>query len=306
MGALDEIAKLKAARRAEIELQKEVERRALDEEHRYSLARLEDAVRDALIGQCATWLAEYRVATNITPDRMPPVTRCVTVEFDVPGHHRLCLDFRRVEVSRGEWVLPHNDDGEWIGWHVQQASFTHNSWNPSLADALIAAEIEGWTPPLPPEPERDLSPEAEQRAREAWASMTTPDGEPMLPAVAIDYVQDEVGDRDDAVSALHWAAAAWLDSLRPEQPVGTSDGMVGSVTSDCRYHLSLQRHDQAEKFRAEIHRISQELLDAPHEPDGFIAQRASKYITWSNYASQAIDLCRAVAVAAHPEPVRTA
>ena len=82
MSALDEIAKLKAARRAEIAAAA-AERQRAEEAARIEFARrLEESIARLLDEQSVPYLAEFRIGDPNVWDR----NSCAEVRFELPGH----------------------------------------------------------------------------------------------------------------------------------------------------------------------------------------------------------------------------
>lgn len=141
----------------------------------------------------------------------------------------------------------------------------------------------------------------EHRATEAWAKVVREKTvldvfagtEPMPPAIALDYVQDECGDRDDAVMALLAAAGQWLLDTMPVAREGDE------FDSACRADAAdVAAYIEAESGMARV----------------FFSHIEERYERWVNYtgnalvvdgwrlwirgARRALDLCRAVVDAA--------
>jgi hypothetical protein len=165
-----------------------------------------------------------------------------------------------------------------------------------------------------------MSPAIEQKACEAWAALIHEE-HPVPPGVAIDLVQDEAGDRDDAVQAVHWAAALWLDArrahvLNPDLHARAYPYDFPSASQQaaiaCRAHLLSEDYSLAEACRKEVevsNRQQQADLYAEDlEDDGLPSpdladalNYAGLWLSWCNSASFAIQTCRAVSGAAYPQ-----
>jgi hypothetical protein len=154
--------------------------------------------------------------------------------------------------------------------------------------------------------------ELEQRAAEAWALMAREPnvltdwitGATAMPAnVALDFVQEATGDRDDAVTALLQAAATWLeakmpadDSLnyRPDafcvvgdirgEDFSHADSMIGTI--DWR-----ARGAEMDRLMG-MNAVSREQMS-----------NAFDWRHWCVFAWKVIILGRAIVAAAYPEPV---
>jgi hypothetical protein len=304
MGALDEIAKMKSARRAEMAAAEAARRKAIEDTERVSIDRLQAELTRFLAATGCPWLQEYLAAADSIHG-----ANWVGIHFDVPGHRRVSYRFRHIAGDR-EWLAADEFEPATSNWRAEIETGRYE-WFGDLADALIAAEIAGWQPLALQPP--TLSAEAEHAARVAWAAMThwderDPDAERMAPAVAIDYVQNETGDRDDAVSALHRAAADWLDALRPTEPADLHPSPANNDAAACAANLRSEDYLHADNNRQAVegymrevqHEYDMDPEDARADVDG--VQLANNWISWCGRARQAIDLCRAVAAAAHPEP----
>jgi len=146
------------------------------------------------------------------------------------------------------------------------------------------------------------SPELAARAAHAWEQMvrerTVEDvfakRHPMLPAIAIDYVQEANGDRDDAVMALMRAASLWLESRQPKQPEQPDefDRTARMVASHvCGYIAS-------ESAMADVH-----LGQLNEGIWGLHSHRAlilDAWRLWVRDARRVIDLCRQLSAVAYP------
>jgi hypothetical protein len=315
MGVLDEIAKLKQARRDEIAAAEEARRQAEEAAKAAFIQRLNAEAERILGEQGLTFLAALSAGVATVWDRQGRAQ----VNFEIPGHQTIGMQLRRYSIDPDQWRLTSSTVEGTLPWSIFAAGGGETSFN-NFADALIAAEIPGWTPPAEPVADHALSPEAEHQAREAWAAMVNPDVL-MPPIVALGMVEVETGgDQDDAVSALHYAAGEWLDALRPEQPVHEiADGYFGAQLSAaiaCRGYLIGEEYNLADNCRLEVHSTCRQIQ---HDYDTEAGDRdeygeeyvtttqhdmntASAWIAWCGYAATAIDLCRAVAAAAHPAP----
>lgn len=292
MSALDEAAKLKAARRAELVAAEAERQRAAEQAAHERVVRVQIGVDAALAQIDAGWLSEYR-ADDVAD---PGDGRRTQVWFRVPGHRDVAMHLRRQAFG---WELPTVADGPC--WLVRSPGGGETN-HCLLADALIAAEIEGWIPPAPLQP-------VEALAARAWASLLQTD-DPMPPCIAVDMVQDETGDRAAASAAIHTAAGVWLDGRRPEEAPSTagefkSASLMAAIA--CHAHLLGGHYELAESSRATV---VERWADAeqdydPDEPDAFPGidgyQHAINWLAWCNDAAYAIDLCRAVSAAAQPE-----
>lgn len=284
MSALDEIAKLKAARRAELVAAEAEWQRAAEQAAHERVVRVQIGVDAALAQIGAGWLSEYR-ADDVAD---PGDSWRTQVWFRVPGHRDMAMQLRRQAFG---WELAGPSDGP--SWLVRSRRGSETNYY-LLADALIAAEIEGWTPPAPTHP-------VEVLATTAWAALVRGEN-PMPPCVAVDMVQDETDDRAAASAAIHVAAGVWLDGRRPEaEPTAPGEFKSASLMAAiaCRAHLLGGHYGLAESSRAAV---VQRWADAEqdYDPDeGY--QHALNWRVWCNDAAHAIDLCRAVSAAAQPE-----
>lgn len=151
--------------------------------------------------------------------------------------------------------------------------------------------------------------EIERKAREAWALMTRPvtplaalTGEhPLPPGLALDYVQDVTGDRDDAVTALVRAGADWLE----EQ---TQPGETGEVGDACMAGARVATHYlREEKFgtaRVFLEHVRAQCERALHPMASRQDMRAAHgWFLWLKKATFALEWCDAVVTAAYPHPL---
>ena len=146
------------------------------------------------------------------------------------------------------------------------------------------------------------SPELAARAAHAWEQMvrerTVEDvfakRHPMLPAIAIDYVQEANGERDDAVMALMRAAADWLTAKQPA-PANPPDEF-DTTARDLAAHVC--EHVRLESAMAEVHLalINEGIwrLDTGH------ALILDAWRLWVRDARRVIALCRQLFLAAYP------
>ena len=301
MTVLEQIAKLKAEHRREQAARQQEEQNRQDRERRARLDRISSAISFALDKMELSWLLPFLV-----PIDEPPFKTHFDAAFEVPGHRRISMTFRKTSIDNGEWVPATNEDCElqWSG--TEQTDFGLNlMFGSTAAEVLIASEIAGWTPPGP---DRDPTPEVEHEARRAWDAMTQ-EANPLPADLAIDLVQDETGDRDEAVAAIHAAAARWLDGLRPEQPVSPGGLAANSVTFNaavaCRGHLLGESYTFAENCRQEVIAWNRMVL-AEHASDlhpvACGCDMARSWLAWAEHADRTIRLCREVSQAAYPEP----
>lgn len=135
----------------------------------------------------------------------------------------------------------------------------------------------------------------EQKAAEAWEHLYRP---AMEPAIALDYVQDEAGERTAALDALMIQAAAWLGNRRPTPARifgGTfADMEAGAISADliCGSPTAARHRLRSLVVRLSLH------LAAEHEAppgvllDEFHAVRdVDAWLEWCVVARRAIALC---------------
>ena len=156
------------------------------------------------------------------------------------------------------------------------------------------------------ERDRELREAARLKAVEAWALAIRPrtilstlgGAEPMPPAVAIDYVQDVCGDRDDAVAALMVAAAAWLRDRMPALPAAWCE-----VDSSCRESAGLVCDYLASDslmYAVHLWRVRY-TIDSPGVLlDRGMMRAADAWQRWYRDADRARQLCRELSAAAWP------
>jgi hypothetical protein len=154
---------------------------------------------------------------------------------------------------------------------------------------------------------------AELKAAEAWKLVAhkptifsiVAGREPMPPGQAIDYVQDETGDRDDAVSELLKAAANWLAAKAPPgNAVNLGDDalvLLGDIRGEDFGHadamwgtISLRAQGTAQDVLAGMWR---------NFPDSPSLTQLDAWRLWAQEAMRVIGLCRWIVAAAYPEPV---
>lgn len=149
--------------------------------------------------------------------------------------------------------------------------------------------------------------EIERKAREAWALMTRPvtpfttiAGEhPLPPGLALDYVQEVTGERDDAVTALIRAGADWLD----EQTQPGDAGEVGNTCiADARVatmYLRGESFGMAAVYLSHIRDRCERAADP--QVSGHDKWAAHKWNMWLKKAAHALDWCKTVVAAAYPD-----
>jgi hypothetical protein len=152
---------------------------------------------------------------------------------------------------------------------------------------------------------------AELKAAEAWELVAhkptifsiVAGREPMPPGQAIDYVQDETGDRDDAVTELLKAAANWLAAKEPGDP---HDSFVQDVL-DVLNSVRGESLDFATHAAGTIEwRCNDYGAMAMASVPPFTRKDAGVFDDWRRWAQLAfrvITLCRGIVAAAYPEPV---
>lgn len=296
MSSLDTIQALKQRRRAEIAEEKRQREEAEAARDRESESRLDAAVRAALDQEGAASLYEYRVPHADPFDR---TRRSYHIEFLAPGHRAIQMLVVRVEQARGEWLAATGTAADGVGgrWSATARNEygEHYVSCDCLADALIAAEIEG----LPP-PQRDISEEASYAAARAWEAMLH-DTHPMPPEIALDLAQNETGgDRALAAEAIHFAAGVWLDVLRPELPSEYQTSSFNASVS-VRGHLLGASYSLAEGRLTELIDIANGIRASVREGEQLYTQADVNlqmyWLEWAKRADRAIGLCREVTAA---------
>jgi hypothetical protein len=289
MRALDEVRRLKEARRAELAAAEESRKRAAEEGREREIQLLSAAVDRALTDVGAAALSEH--CAGLMPAHSGHIRE---VAFDLPGHRRIVLRMCATDEPAGWYPCSGPDFGLPFRWGAARDS-GHIDSHPSLADALIAAEIEGWTPPVPDPKEEpvkglvtviDVPPAAQAEAAKAWPLVFA---HGMPPGTAVDFVRETDCTREQAVRALLIEAAAHLNDTHPG--AGLADvvpAAVGEAGAVAREVLA-GNWGAAEKLR-------QHLLDwmftEELEGDSSVAQ---PWIEWCDDAKRAIQLCRGMA-----------
>lgn len=152
--------------------------------------------------------------------------------------------------------------------------------------------------------------ELEQKASQAWSSMTRKPfildaitGVQAMPVgVAIDFVQDVTGDRDDAVTALVNAGASWLDAqTRPSEVGEIADGCMADAESITSY-LRGEALGMASIFLGHIRLRCESALHPNASREDRLA--AHSWHLWTRKAQETIDWVRAVIDAAYPVEVK--
>jgi hypothetical protein len=155
--------------------------------------------------------------------------------------------------------------------------------------------------------------ELEQAARTAWAAMSDARSqiqrmvdqmagvrvEPMTAPIALDYVQNVTGDRDDAVSALIRAGTDWLDAQRqPSEGGEVGDGCM----CDARLVIYFVRGEllgTAEVFLGHIEERCSRAVHPQATPQDRHA--ATGWHRWADKARSVIERCRLIVAAAYPD-----
>lgn len=160
---------------------------------------------------------------------------------------------------------------------------------------------------------QSMSSELQRAARTAWAAMDEDRSKlqrmvdqmagdnrgPMAPGVALDFVQEATGERDDAVTALVHAGADWLDTqTRPSEWGELGDACHADALVVALY------------IRAESFALAYAFLSHIEERCGFAAhpmatsqekRTAAAWVRWADKARHVIDRCKAIVEAAYPE-----
>ncbi len=124
--------------------------------------------------------------------------------------------------------------------------------------------------------------------------------EAMSPGIALDYVQNVTGDRDDAVTAIVHAGADWLDAQ-------TVPGGTGEINAGCfpdsdlvRACLRCESLGMAATFVSHIRERCHAVRGFPCNDNRREWLPAEMWNQWANKAVAVIDHCRAVVAAAYP------
>ncbi len=142
MTATERIATLKAKRREELRAAEEAANTDRERARQQAAQEFEVDVMKALTQLDAAWLAEFRNCGAPQNWMDDDGHRYRKIAFDIPGHRKV---FLTLEWSVNEWEV--SRDHEPIIWTAISAAGT-DSYAPTLADALIAAEGE-FVEPLP-------------------------------------------------------------------------------------------------------------------------------------------------------------
>lgn len=144
----------------------------------------------------------------------------------------------------------------------------------------------------------------QEKAAEAWAMMVRPANPlarvmPMPPAVALDYVQDVCGDRDEAVTALCGAAAGWLllrVPIKPEKGDVWADEYDPLCRDDAR-HVSECLGAESSLAAVFVEHINERVW-ARTAADALLRDA---WRLWVRDARAAIDFARQLVAAAWPD-----
>lgn len=155
--------------------------------------------------------------------------------------------------------------------------------------------------------------ELESRAAEAWAMMSRKttifttlagDREPMPPAVALDYVQDVCGDRDDAMIELMRVASHQLSIVMPTWGSGE---VHRGCKADAELICSYLREESPGLATVHLVHIRDCCYMVTHPgylaPDNASPRDRHEALDWNRWADKAmetIDRARAVVDAVYP------
>lgn len=288
MSALDEAANLKARRRAELAAAEEARLAAIEAERQAEADRLDEGILRALHSAEAGWLYEFRAGEvfHWRGDRVVEIT------FALAGHRPISMHLRRTDVGR-DWRLATNESREdptpWIGVEMSNCRVTC----PSLADALLVAEIEGWTPPVV------VSDEAHAKAAEAWSLMFS---HAMPARIALGFVEEVTDGNvpnamtallEQAVRAMPYRPKAWRSEMQ-----GAADDIVqllatGDWDAAARDRDVLATAVHLDRRSTELGTGTAPLIDC------------ELWLNWLKSVERTIDLCRELHAAANPEVAST-
>lgn len=132
--------------------------------------------------------------------------------------------------------------------------------------------------------------EIELAASRAWLAMLH-DLRPMPAGVALDFVQDVSGDRQDALLAILFAAVERLEGLRPERPICGSVSVarsrsVGDLLLRCDFVEARSVTDFIEG-----HNLAVCQWTPSERPEH---RMACDWLRWCAYARRDIETCRTV------------
>jgi hypothetical protein len=276
MSALDQAAKLKAARRAELAAAEEERQRQEEAARRASNEALSAAVRSLLERSELAWLEPLVSEVNFQSDTL------ATISFQVPGHRAIYTSFSRTGVDPFAWAHLPSVNSRAFNWTAVDSRGNHPQCQ-DISDALIAAEIEGWTPPKSPVNKELL----EAEVAKIWPAMFAHG----MPAdVALELLEEKTEeDAEVNADALLIHAVAWMANTRPtDEQMGAfthaDAGMIGG-------EVLMRNFDNAEARRKHLaNRLCERELTDP--------AFAGPWLEWCGQMRHAIALCRAVAAEA--------
>lgn len=132
--------------------------------------------------------------------------------------------------------------------------------------------------------------------------------EPMPVPVALDFVQNVTGERDDAVEALLLAAGKYLESIMPGADVGNilteAFAVVGDIKSEFFSHAESAINTVS--FRAQdigVSTLAGVYGDGPGRPNVFVCE---EWHQWAQEAERVLGFAREIVREAYPEPTESA
>lgn len=280
--ALDRAATLKAARRAELEEQEAARLAAEAADERQRAERLDADLGAALLAAGADWLREHMVSWEYRPNRSAAEFR-----FEVPGHRAIYLRLRRLTCDPDSWTIgtgrSERDPYPWAA-NLPNSHSSHHL----LADALIAAEIEGWEPPAQAGPV--ITQAAQRKADECWP-LVFAHGMPLK--VALAFVEEETdGDVPAALGALLATVSIWVRNTRLRNEYGTfahdETDTIAQAVLDCDFTKALET---ADGLRRRLFLLEQQgIVDEMHAP----------LLDWTADVNRGVGLCADLYAAAQP------
>ncbi len=124
---------------------------------------------------------------------------------------------------------------------------------------------------------------------------------PMLPAIALDYVQEETGgDRDEAVTELLAAGARALEAAMPDGDLANCRDDAMALMSDLRGECFGHAGAAQGTIYHRASDLCQTRLFYPGTVGPATFSEAEDWIRWSQLAGRALDFARQVVAAAYP------
>lgn len=138
--------------------------------------------------------------------------------------------------------------------------------------------------------------ETQHNARVAWLALVHPT--PMPCDIALDYVQDSCGDRDDAISEIITAAGDWL--AVQSIPAATDTETHAACREAATLAVSHLREQSSGLAKLHLGNLRQ-LIDRG-QLSALVAERRSAlaWSVWCGSAATAVAACERLVLAAYP------